>query len=96
LKLEARLQPHNSIDRRSGTTNDSGFAPYGMNQYWCGKDTLLDIYLLKDEARLQSDELEVSLRAVEEQARREQALQQARAHLSTMGAEFHQAATEDN
>ncbi len=50
VSMEDHLQPHNSIDRRTGTTNDSGFAPYSMTQHWYAKDTLLDIYLLLDDA----------------------------------------------
>ncbi len=49
------LQPHNSIDRRTGTTNSAGFAPYGMNQIWYEDSVRLDLYLLLDESRLSAD-----------------------------------------
>lgn len=31
------LQPHNSINRRTGTTGEEAFAPYPMEQYWFGR-----------------------------------------------------------
>lgn len=57
MKMEDHLQPHNSIDRRTGTTNDSGFAPYSMAQHWYAEDTLLDIYLLLDDARVDAQQI---------------------------------------
>lgn len=59
--IKESLTPHNSIDRRTGTTNDTGFAPYGMNQYWYARDTLLDIYLVLDESHVQPEEIETAL-----------------------------------
>jgi CRISPR-associated protein Csm4 len=65
---QPHLQPHNSIDRRTGTTGPETFAPYTMTQYWFGKTTddrgqrsmtvgPLDVYLLFDETRLSTHEL---------------------------------------
>lgn len=53
----AAPQPHNSIDRRTGTTGEGAFAPYGRTQTWYGPGALLDVYLVLDEARLPSTEL---------------------------------------
>ncbi|MCP9456147.1 MAG: hypothetical protein NNA18_08605 [Nitrospira sp.] len=33
----AHLQPHNSINRRTGTTGTGAFAPYSIAQYWFGR-----------------------------------------------------------
>ena len=45
-------QPHNSINRLTGTTGGDMFAPYHQPQTWYQSDTRLDIYLLLDEMRL--------------------------------------------
>ncbi|CAK0766211.1 CRISPR-associated protein Csm4 [Gammaproteobacteria bacterium] len=59
-------QPHNTLNRDTGTTGQGQFAPYTMNQLWYGqktKDTTpspilkLDLYWVLDEARLTADEL---------------------------------------
>ncbi len=52
VAMKESLQQHNSIDRRTGTTNDSGFAPYSMPRHWYAENTLLDVYLLLDDARV--------------------------------------------
>lgn len=49
-------QPHNSIDRRSGTTGE-GFAPYSQPQNWYATGVELDIYLLHDPQRISADRL---------------------------------------
>ncbi|AHE98433.1 type III-A CRISPR-associated RAMP protein Csm4 [Thioalkalivibrio paradoxus] len=51
-----RAQPHNSIDRRSGTTGPGAFAPYTQAQYWYAQGTQLDLYLLLDPERIGRDE----------------------------------------
>jgi len=53
--------PHNSIDRRTGTTG-KGFDPYTMERIWYGNGTALDIYLVLDESRLSATDLEHALR----------------------------------
>lgn len=66
-----RLQPHNSINRRTGTTGEN-FAPYTMPQHWFGrlskenrKDRFvtgqLDLYLVLDEIRLSNEEVKTAL-----------------------------------
>lgn len=65
------LQPHNSIDRRTGTTGEN-FAPYAMPQHWYGKLITdkgkerfvigrLDLYLVLDETRLSVDDVNTAL-----------------------------------
>ncbi len=64
-------QPHNSIDRRTGTTGEN-FAPYTMRQYWPGtmiskngrmpiEMGALDVYLVLDDTRLSIEELRAAL-----------------------------------
>ncbi len=55
---EAHPQPHNTIDRVTGTTGTAGFAPYTANQLWYGQaapqpEVRLDIYLVLDESKLE-------------------------------------------
>lgn len=59
-------QPHNTIDRKTGTTGEGAFAPYSMGQLWFGQRAeegrdfvapKLDLYIVLDEARLSADEL---------------------------------------
>ncbi|MCB1714619.1 MAG: CRISPR-associated protein Csm7 [Candidatus Competibacteraceae bacterium] len=51
-----RLQPHNSIDRRSGTTGTGeGFAPYTLSQRWYADNAWLEIYAVLDTQRLSPD-----------------------------------------
>ncbi len=54
-------QPHNSIDRRSGTTGGAAFAPYSLPQYWHAAGLRLDVWLLVDPDRLTVAELQVLL-----------------------------------
>ncbi len=54
-------QPHNTLNRNTGTTGEGQFAPYAMNQLWFGdkdvREIVLDVYLVLDESRLAADEL---------------------------------------
>lgn len=54
-------QPHNSIDRRSGTTGGADFAPYSLPQYWHAAGVRFDVWLLVDPERLAVEELRVLL-----------------------------------
>lgn len=56
--VQQRPQPHNSIDRRSGTTGPGAFAPYTQSQYWYAPGTLLDVYLVHDPDRIDAAELQ--------------------------------------
>lgn len=69
--FDTHLQPHNNIDRRTGATGES-FAPYSMQQHWFGKKVSpngkaryvtgeLDVYVVHDETRLLTEELERAL-----------------------------------
>jgi CRISPR-associated protein Csm4 len=51
------IQPHNSIDRLTGTTGKTGFAPYTTQQIWYHSSVNLQCYILLDESRLDANEL---------------------------------------
>jgi len=55
------LQPHNSINRHTGTTGKGGFAPYTQEQMWKGSLHPLEIHLLFDEKRIALEEIEYLL-----------------------------------
>jgi CRISPR-associated protein Csm4 len=70
----ARSQPHNTIDRQTGTTGRVMFAPYSMEQFWYSKRTTLqnngailaeagslDIYLVSDSTRFPLEEMSTAL-----------------------------------
>ncbi len=50
-------QPHNSINRLTGTTGQ-GFAPYAMRQIWFAPGLTLDIHVVFDPARLSAAEVQ--------------------------------------
>lgn len=55
-------QPHNTLNRITGTTGTGQFVPYAMNQSWFGgreakAEITLDIYLVFDELRITESEL---------------------------------------
>jgi CRISPR-associated protein Csm4 len=69
-----RSQPHNTINRNTGTTGTGMFAPYAMEQYWHSKRGAIpsngafqpqtgsfDIYVVLDSTRLTVEELSVAL-----------------------------------
>ena len=58
---DTREQPHNSINRLTGTTGEDGFAPYSQPQIWYGNATRIDICLLLDDSRLSLSEVTVLL-----------------------------------
>ena len=53
---ETHAQPHNSINRLSGTTGGSAFAPYTLSQHWFGAAVRLECYLLVDTSRLSGED----------------------------------------
>lgn len=65
--LQERPQPHNTINRATGTTGEGPFAPYAIEQLWHGRKikatreifvpAKLDMYFVVDETRLTGDEL---------------------------------------
>ncbi|MGR9046365.1 MAG: type III-A CRISPR-associated RAMP protein Csm4 [Gammaproteobacteria bacterium] len=48
---EKHPQPHNTIDRRSGTTSEGGFAPYSIEQEWFVPGLRWSVYILLDTPR---------------------------------------------
>lgn len=66
---EQHPQPHNTLNRETGTTGTGQFAPYTMNQYWYGRKSTvgsdnclaipasLNLYVLLDESRLSPSDL---------------------------------------
>lgn len=50
-------QPHNTINRMTGTTGLGEFAPYAMPRIWQHPSLQLDIYVVLDESRLGQSEL---------------------------------------
>lgn len=63
-------QPHNTINRFTGTTGEGVFAPYAMSQLWHGRkvesrrefiEAKLDLYVVLDQARLSVEELKTLL-----------------------------------
>ena len=54
---KVREQPHNSINRLTGTTGEGMFAPYSQLQLWYPADVKFDIYLLFDDVQLSLTEL---------------------------------------
>ena len=58
---DTREQPHNSINRLTGTTGEGMFAPYSQPQIWYGNATRIDICLLLDDSRLSLSEVTVLL-----------------------------------
>ncbi len=63
-KQTERAQPHNTINRDSGTTGVGQFAPYAMPQIWFQPGVQLDVYVVLDEARLSLAELTAALDAI--------------------------------
>ena len=54
-------QPHNTINRMTGTTGKDGFAPYTVDQLWYHPDVRHDLYVVLDESRLSLEELSAAL-----------------------------------
>jgi len=59
-----RAQPHNTINRQTGTTGEGQFAPYAMPQIWFHPAMQFDVYIALDEARLSLAELCAALDAI--------------------------------
>ncbi|MDR0578100.1 MAG: CRISPR-associated protein Csm7 [Candidatus Accumulibacter sp.] len=57
LSQTARPQPHNTINRATGTTGEGMFSPYGMTQIWFHPEMRLDLYAAIDETRITAEEL---------------------------------------
>jgi len=59
-----RAQPHNTINRRTGTTGQGQFAPYVMPQIWFDSAMQFDLYAVLDEDRLTLAELTAALQYI--------------------------------
>ena len=59
-KALVHAQPHNTINRQTGTTGTGMFAPYTMGQTWLHPDSLLDVVFVLDEARLSVAQLQAA------------------------------------
>ncbi len=55
--IAAHIQPHNTINRMTGTTGTGEFAPYTMARHWFAPDLALDIYLAYDAERLSENDI---------------------------------------
>ncbi|MEO6322557.1 MAG: hypothetical protein ABIR56_17915 [Polaromonas sp.] len=56
-----RAQPHNTINRQTGTTGEGQFAPYAMSQVWFHPGMRFDLHVVLDESRLSLAELTAAL-----------------------------------
>lgn len=56
-----RAQPHNTINRQSGTTGEGQFAPYATAQTWFHPAARFELHVVLDEARLSLAELTAAL-----------------------------------
>lgn len=56
-----RAQPHNTINRQTGTTGEGQFAPYAMAQIWFHPAMRFELYVALDETRLSLTELTAAL-----------------------------------
>lgn len=59
-----RAQPHNTINRATGTTGTGPFAPYAMPQIWFHADMRFDVYVALDLDRLGLEALTAALTAI--------------------------------
>lgn len=60
-KSTDRAQPHNTINRLTGTTGTGMFAPYTVPQTWIKPGSLFDLVVVLDENRLSVEELQSAL-----------------------------------
>ncbi len=56
-KKTERAQPHNTINRQTGTTGDGQFAPYVIPQTWFSSAMHFDLHVVFDETRITQAEL---------------------------------------
>lgn len=57
VETRQATQPHNSINRLTGTTGRGGFAPYTMSQRWYTSDAGFDVHVRFDRSRLGREDL---------------------------------------
>ena len=59
-KSTSRAQPHNTINRQTGTTGTGMFAPYTVAQTWLTPGSLFDVVVVLNAQRLTADELQAA------------------------------------
>lgn len=57
-------QPHNTLNRLTGTTGEDAFAPYSMPQTFHAAGQRIDLYFVVDEGRVSAEEAGRLLRAI--------------------------------
>jgi len=57
------VQPHNTLNRLTGTTGEGEFAPYTMPQIFYARGQRIDVYLVLDDDRVSADEIQRLLAA---------------------------------
>ncbi len=60
-KAEERAEPHNTINRMTGTTGINQFAPYTVNQTWLPIGSLWDVVVVFDPQRISATDLKNAL-----------------------------------
>lgn len=58
---ETHVQPHNTLNRETGTTGTGEFAPYTMDQLWYGLKASLDVIVMIDHSRFSLSECGLAL-----------------------------------
>lgn len=58
------VQPHNTLNRLTGTTGEGAFAPYTMPQSFHARGQRVEVYLVLDEDRISSEETGRMLAAI--------------------------------
>lgn len=64
ISAKEAAQPHNSINRSTGTTGTGAFAPYTTEQIWFKPGSQFDLYVVLDEAKLSINELSAALELI--------------------------------
>ncbi len=62
--MQLHAQPHNSINRQTGTTGEDGFAPYVSDQLWFYPGLYLELYVVLDEKCLTSEKVKYYLELI--------------------------------
>ncbi|SDH35837.1 hypothetical protein [Nitrosomonas sp. Nm132] len=58
------VQPHNTLNRLTGTTGTGQFAPYTQRQIFYAHNQAIDLYLALDESRLPIEKMRILLEAI--------------------------------
>ncbi|QLB13187.1 CRISPR-associated protein Csm4 [Bisgaardia hudsonensis] len=57
MQKEIHSHLHNTLDRQNNTTGTGMFAPYSQDEIWYKPNTTLDLYIVFDENRISSEEI---------------------------------------